>query len=102
MLFSDSDNGLPAEEITLAEQLKKTGYATQPVAEWHLGTKQYLPTNNGFDYYYGIPYSNDMDNVADMKAIGGYEILVFRQHRAVSIHSVPINARNTEVIGASC
>ncbi|HQU52195.1 MAG TPA: sulfatase-like hydrolase/transferase, partial [Saprospiraceae bacterium] len=69
VLFPDSDNGLPAEEITLAEQLKKAGYATACVGKWHLGSKeQYLPTNNGFDYYYGIPYSNDMDNVADMKA----------------------------------
>lgn len=64
VLFPDSDHGLPAEEITLAEQLKKAGYATGCIGKWHLGHKeQYLPTQNGFDYYFGIPYSNDMDNL---------------------------------------
>lgn len=64
VLFPDSKNGLPASEITLAEQLKKVGYATAAIGKWHLGHKeQYLPTNNGFDYYFGIPYSNDMDKI---------------------------------------
>ena len=62
VLFPDSKNGLPADEITLAEQLQKVGYSTACIGKWHLGHKeQYLPTNNGFDYYFGIPYSNDMD-----------------------------------------
>jgi arylsulfatase A-like enzyme len=62
VLFPDSKNGLPAEEITLAEQLQQVGYGTACIGKWHLGHKeQYLPTNNGFDYYFGIPYSNDMD-----------------------------------------
>ena len=66
VLFPDSKNGLPADEITLAEQLKKVGYTTAAIGKWHLGHKeQYLPTNNGFDYYFGIPYSNDMDRVAE-------------------------------------
>ena len=54
--------GIPGGEITLAELLKENGYATAAIGKWHLGhLPQYLPTNNGFDYYYGIPYSNDMD-----------------------------------------
>ncbi|WP_417443148.1 sulfatase [Joostella sp.] len=62
VLFPDSKNGLPASEITLAEQLKNADYATACIGKWHLGhKKQYLPTNNGFDYYFGIPYSNDMN-----------------------------------------
>jgi len=66
VLFPNSKGGLPAEEITIAEALKTKGYATACVGKWHLGhLPQYLPTNNGFDYYYGIPYSNDMDRVAD-------------------------------------
>ncbi len=65
VLFPDSKNGLPASEITMAEQLKTVGYKTAAIGKWHLGHKeQYLPTNNGFDYYFGIPYSNDMDKIS--------------------------------------
>jgi len=65
VLFPNSINGLPQSEITLAEQLKKAGYATAAVGKWHLGHReQFLPTNQGFDTYFGIPYSNDMDKVA--------------------------------------
>lgn len=67
VLFPDSKNGLPAHEITLAEQLKQVGYRTACIGKWHLGHKeQYLPTNNGFDHYFGIPYSNDMDKVSNI------------------------------------
>lgn len=66
VLFPDSKGGLPAEEVTLAEQLKQANYATACVGKWHLGhLEPYLPTQNGFDQYFGIPYSNDMDRVAD-------------------------------------
>ncbi len=52
---------LPRSEITLAQVLKKVGYATGMVGKWHLGHKPgSLPTDRGFDEYYGIPYSNDM------------------------------------------
>lgn len=62
VLFPNSTGGIPANEITIAEHLKEAGYATAAVGKWHLGhKKQYLPTNNGFDSYFGIPYSNDMD-----------------------------------------
>lgn len=64
VLFPDSRRGIPASEVTLAEQLKKANYATACIGKWHLGhLPTYLPTQNGFDYYFGIPYSNDMDNV---------------------------------------
>ncbi|MCA9124789.1 MAG: sulfatase [Planctomycetaceae bacterium] len=66
VLFPDSKGGLPAEEITIAESLQANGYATACVGKWHLGhLPQYLPTSNGFDRYFGIPYSNDMDRVND-------------------------------------
>ena len=62
VLFPDSKGGLPAGEITIAEVLKQAGYATAAVGKWHLGhLPQYLPTAHGFDTYWGIPYSNDMD-----------------------------------------
>ncbi|MEX0978455.1 MAG: sulfatase-like hydrolase/transferase [Pirellulales bacterium] len=61
VLFSDSTGGLPDEEITIAESLKKKNYATACVGKWHLGhLPQFLPMRQGFDSYYGIPYSNDM------------------------------------------
>ena len=62
VLFPDSASGIPEAEVTLAEALRDAGYATACVGKWHLGhLPQYLPTNNGFDSYFGIPYSNDMD-----------------------------------------
>lgn len=61
VLFPNSDGGLPQEEITIAEALKEQGYATSIVGKWHLGhLPPYLPTEHGFDEYFGIPYSNDM------------------------------------------
>jgi arylsulfatase A len=64
VLFPDSGGGLPPEEITLAELLKQKDYATGAFGKWHLGhLPQYLPTSQGFDTYFGIPYSNDMDKV---------------------------------------
>ncbi len=62
VLFPDSAGGLPASEITIAELLKPRGYATAAIGKWHLGhLPQYLPMAHGFDSYFGIPYSNDMD-----------------------------------------
>ena len=62
VLFPASTGGLPEQEITIAEALKTAGYATCCIGKWHLGHQpQYLPTQNGFDYYLGLPYSNDMD-----------------------------------------
>ena len=65
-LFPDSAGGLQDSEVTIAEALKQEGYTTGMVGKWHLGhLPQYLPTRHGFDSYYGIPYSNDMDKTAD-------------------------------------
>jgi arylsulfatase A-like enzyme len=60
-LFPDSKIGLNPEEMTIADMLKEKGYATAAFGKWHVGSrKEFLPTNQGFDEYYGIPYSNDM------------------------------------------
>lgn len=49
------------DETTIAEVLKQAGYATGIIGKWHLGDQpKFLPTRQGFDYYFGIPYSNDM------------------------------------------
>jgi arylsulfatase A len=56
-----SPHGLHPDEITIAEALKEQGYATACVGKWHLGDQlPFLPTSQGFDEYYGVPYSDDM------------------------------------------
>ena len=53
--------GINPEETTIAEMLKIKGYHTAVYGKWHLGHhKQFLPLQNGFDEYFGLPYSNDM------------------------------------------
>ena len=53
--------GIHPNEITIAELLRDRGYATAMLGKWHLGdAPEFLPTRNGFDSYYGLPYSNDM------------------------------------------
>ena len=62
VFFPDSHHGLPDAEITVAEALKEVGYATGIVGKWHLGHQpEYRPLRHGFDSWFGIPYSNDMD-----------------------------------------
>lgn len=61
VLFPNSKQGLHPEEQTIADMLKEAGYRTACVGKWHLGhLPPCLPTYQGFDSYYGIPYSNDM------------------------------------------
>ncbi len=61
VLFPRSTNGLHPDEVTLADMLKGAGYRTACIGKWHLGhLPPCLPTNQGFDSYWGIPYSNDM------------------------------------------
>lgn len=64
VLFPNSEGGLPQTEITIAKALKFNGYHTASIGKWHLGHKSpFLPTDHGFDSYFGIPYSNDMDKI---------------------------------------
>ncbi len=59
--FWPSCGNMSLNEVTIAEQLKTAGYHTACIGKWHLGDrKQHLPMAQGFDYFYGIPYSNDM------------------------------------------
>lgn len=68
VLFPNSAGGLPQSEVTIARALKGQGYATACIGKWHLGhLPQYLPTSHGFDSYFGIPYSNDMDRAGGPK-----------------------------------
>ncbi len=62
VLFPAARKGLNPNEITIAEILKKEGYRTMCIGKWHLGDHpDFMPTNQGFDSYFGIPYSNDMN-----------------------------------------
>lgn len=61
VLFPQSKVGLHPKELTLAEVVKQQGYATKCIGKWHLGHRSpFLPMQQGFDSYFGIPYSNDM------------------------------------------
>jgi len=61
VLFPGEKVGLDPNETTIATQLKRAGYSTRIVGKWHCGDQpDFLPTNHGFDGYFGIPYSNDM------------------------------------------
>ncbi len=87
VLFPFSDNGLDPSTVTLAEMLKENGYSTSCIGKWHLGHKEkYMPNNHGFDEFYGVPYSNDMDNY-------------YYKHNKFQAPPLPFY-RNTELIGA--
>ena len=63
VLIPRSRRGMHPDELTLPEVLKTKGYATACIGKWHLGDQPaHLPTEHGFDFYYGIPYSNDMQS----------------------------------------
>jgi len=77
--------GLPDSETTAAQMLKGASYATMCVGKWHLGSlPQYLPTNHGFDEFWGIPYSIDqgtrplMHNTDIMQQPANLDDLTFR------------------------
>ena len=56
-----SPYGLHPDEVTIAEVLKAQGYATAAIGKWHLGDQPpFLPTRQGFDEYFCVPYSDDM------------------------------------------
>ncbi len=65
VFFPADRHGINADEHTVAELLKDQGYATMCIGKWHLGDQPpFLPTRHGFDHYFGIPYSNDMNKPA--------------------------------------
>jgi arylsulfatase A len=63
-----SPYGLNPTELTIAEVLKLQGYTTAIIGKWHLGDQpQFLPTRQGFDSFFGIPYSDDMTQEAGQR-----------------------------------
>jgi arylsulfatase len=61
VVLGPGDAGLPDSEITMAQVLRGSGYRTACIGKWHLGSPaRFLPTNRGFDEFFGVPYSADM------------------------------------------
>jgi arylsulfatase A len=60
--FADSTGGMSLAQVTVAEVLRGAGYATGLIGKWHLGAQpEVLPNRQGFDRFFGLPYSNDLD-----------------------------------------
>lgn len=92
VLFPDSNGGLPQSEITIARALKENGYQTAAIGKWHLGHKApFLPTSHGFDSYFGIPYSNDMDKT------GKGDHFTLAEEEQFQAYNVPL-MRDEEII----
>lgn len=79
VLDPKSPEGIHPKEYTIAEVLKSQGYKTAIYGKWHLGStsKEYLPLQNGFDEYIGLPYSNDMipPHYQDIALLSGNDTL---------------------------
>ena len=61
VLLAGDSKGLNPDEITIAEVLKSEGYKTGMFGKWHLGDQpEFLPTRQGFDEFFGIPFSHDI------------------------------------------
>lgn len=72
VLFPNDKKGLNPDEKTIAELLKEKGYSTACIGKWHLGRPtELLPTHQGLDYYFGVPYSNDMIPIHPMSSVKG-------------------------------
>ena len=54
-----AEGGLPLTEVTIAAALKTVGYRSGMVGKWHLGTHEFLPVHHGFDFYHGIPMTQN-------------------------------------------
>jgi len=79
-----ANHGISSGEMTLAEVVKQKGYAAACYGKWHLGHHpKFLPTNHGFDEYFGLPYSNDMwpfhptagDRYPDLPLVEGLRVI---------------------------
>ena len=95
VLFPDSNGGLPPGEITIARKLRENGYRTAMSGKWHLGHKSpFLPTDHGFETYFGIPYSNDMDRVAETR---GVSQITLAEEENFEAYNVPL-MRDDQII----
>jgi arylsulfatase A len=99
VLFPRDKVGLNPEETTIADMFKGAGYATACVGKWHLGHHpEFLPTRQGFDSYFGIPYSNDMSHPDGTKRpkYGQWDTY-WKDHQSSALWKTPL-LRNEEII----
>lgn len=89
--------GLPQEALTIAELLKTQGYATALIGKWHLGHEEgFQPIDQGFDYFLGIPYSNDMPIMPDARLSAAVHL----RHGA-TVEKIRANAYHRDVTNPS-
>lgn len=111
VLFPWSQNGLAQSEVTIAEMLKQKDYKTALIGKWHLGhKKEFLPAAQGFDYYYGMPYSNDMsiapelDVAENVQLNEGFTLQTVNEHKKIfkqqysKVRNTMPMMRGTEII----
>ena len=83
VLFPNEKFGLPQSEITVAEVLRQNGYRTCCIGKWHMGDlPEYRPNKQGFDHYFGLHYSNDMDEEFHKRPLP-YRLTLYRNEEAV-------------------
>jgi len=92
VIFPAHTKGLHPDEYTIADHLKAQGYATACYGKWHLGHEpEVLPRANGFDHYFGIPYSNDMNHPDNKgKPRVGSDALWKDQESAITMWKTPL------------
>jgi len=82
-----SRNGLHPNEVTLAEMLKRAGYQTAIVGKWHQGwSHEMLPLQQGFDSYYGLPYSHDMSHTHATRPEGYPPLPLIRDNEVIELN----------------
>ena len=102
VLRPHSDTGLHPDEVTIADVLKTKGYVSAMIGKWHIGdSPETLPTAQGFDSYFGLPYSNDMarregwgNAVADLDRIWRekkWEVYDNELYRGTKVIEAPVN-----------
>ncbi|MDB4520441.1 sulfatase [Akkermansiaceae bacterium] len=105
VLFPAARKGLNPSEVTIAEVLKEQDYATMCIGKWHLGDHpDFMPTSQGFDHYFGIPYSNDMNRkqvplplVRDLTVIKDsvqQDTTITAQYTAEAVKFIKANSKN--------
>lgn len=101
VLWPHDTTGLNPQEITVADILKEQGYATACVGKWHLGRPaELLPTRQGFDRYYGVPYSHDMtpDHILSLLGLDFPPLPLMRDEEVIEdgVDPATLTARYTE------